>query len=252
MMGPYTYIQIHCHSFMHSFLHIQIVVIAKAGIAKAYLKSQQGSVNEYQYDVAFDADSSQTEVYEHTAKPHISSVVDGINVSCFAYGATGAGKTHTMMGTERSGDNCDSNPDKVTGIIPQSLVDIFATIEQRRRDRMDRAAEWRVSVSYLEVYNEQIFDLIGPGRQPLSVREDSTKGVVQVAGLSEVHVQATSEVLDLLRLGNRNRKTESTAANVVSSRSHAVLQVCVRFSTTDAYGNDLVRESKLSLIDLAG
>lgn len=78
------------------------------------------------------------------------------------------------------------------------------------------------------MYNEQLFDLIGPSaaqRQPLAIREDSAKGVVVVSGLAEVEVQDTVQVLDLLRLGNRNRKTESTAANQVSSRSHAVLQV---------------------------
>ena len=83
------------------------------------------------------------------------------------------------------------------------------------------------------VYNEQIYDLIGPNaaeRQPLAVREDAKQGKVQVSGLSEVEVQGTAQVLDLLRLGNRNRKTESTAANQVSSRSHAVLQVGFSFA----------------------
>ena len=69
----------------------KIVVIAKAGIAGRYLRSQQGSSNEYAFDAAFDDKSSQAEVYEHTAKRHIPSVLDGYNVTVFAYGATGAG-----------------------------------------------------------------------------------------------------------------------------------------------------------------
>ena len=231
------------------------VVIAKAGIAGRYLRSQQGCSNEYAFDVAFDADASQSEVYGHTAKPHVPSVLDGYNVSILAYGATGAGKTFTMMGSSSAAAG-DSAP--VTGVIPQSLVDIFATIHQRQNALPPHArsqSQWRVFCSYMEVYNEQIYDLIGPaaGRGlPLQLREDPSKGVVIVAGLPEILVHDTAEVLDLLRQGNRNRKTEATAANQVSSRSHAVLQICVRFSTLDASGNKLMRESRLSLIDLAG
>lgn len=70
----------------------KIVVISKAGIAGRYLRSQQGSSNEYAFDAAFDADASQAQVFEQTAKPHIPAVLDGYNVTVFAYGATGAGK----------------------------------------------------------------------------------------------------------------------------------------------------------------
>ena len=233
----------------------QFVVIAKSGIAGRYLRSQQGSSNEYAFDVAFDADASQADVYAHTAKPHVPSVLDGYNVTVFAYGATGAGKTHTMMGSERNGDAATlDSAVPVTGVIPQALVDIFDTIKLRQRTAPPTSL-WKVFVSYMEVYNEQIYDLIGSnaGRgQPLALREDPSKGVVVAAGLSELPVHNTDQVLDLLRLGNRNRKTEATAANQVSSRSHAVLQICVRFTTVDAAGNDLARESRLSLIDLAG
>lgn len=150
-------------------------------------------------------------------------------MTILAYGATGAGKTHTMMGSERHGDALgQGDATAVSGIIPHSLVDLFGDIRARRASSANNKGEWRVCVSYLEVYNEQIYDLIGPAapqRQPLAIREDSAKGVVVVSGLPEVEVQDTAQVLDLLRLGNRNRKTESTAANQVSSRSHAVLQV---------------------------
>lgn len=116
------------------------------------------------------------------------------------------GKTHTMMGDEfrDGGINENDGSAKVSGIIPQSLVDIFSTIQARKHALPPSATNtchWRVFVSYLEVYNEQIFDLIGPaaGRQPLSVREDAAKGVVVVSGLSEVPVQNANQVLELLR-----------------------------------------------------
>ncbi|CAN0121073.1 unnamed protein product, partial [Discosporangium mesarthrocarpum] len=103
------------------------------------------------------------------------------------------------------------------------------------------------------VFNEQILDLLSPTTRPLKVNEDPGRGVVLVAGLTEKEVCSSEEVLDLLRQGNANRKTEATQANQVSSRSHAVLQVMVSCSRTDqATGDCVKRESKLSLIDLAG
>src|SRR5690554_5956296 len=110
---------------------LQVVAITKAGAAGTYLRSQQGSINEYAFDVAFDESTPQTEVYDQTARPFIPSVVEGYNVTVFAYGATGAGKTHTMMGSER----VDSGHGGGTpcGIIPQSLLDVFANVEEKKQ-----------------------------------------------------------------------------------------------------------------------
>lgn len=206
------------------------------------------SLNEYGFDVAFDHDSSQTEVYAQTAKPYISSVIEGYNVTVFAYGATGAGKTHTMMGNTRQ-DESINNSD--AGIIPNALVDIFDILSSKK-STAKYGESYSVIVSFMEVYNEQVYDLLEPSGKILSVREDQEKGVVIVAGITEKIVDCPEVVLELLKEGNAHRKTEATMANQVSSRSHAVLQLTVRHTIRSETGHEHATDSKLSLIDLAG
>lgn len=200
----------------------------------------------------------------------------------FAYGATGAGKTFSMMGNERD-----------PGVIPRSMCDLFDLIEIS-----PNPASYTITLSYMEVYCETIRDLLSESERSLNPCEHASDGTVRVLGLTERVVDNVDEVLDLVREGNARRKTEPTAANEVSSRSHAVLQVTCkqalsvtasatlkksmmgtktsgRTSTTSrvnlaprssraslASSNNLsnrrvqepvpVRESRLSLIDLAG
>ncbi|EQC32541.1 hypothetical protein SDRG_09864 [Saprolegnia diclina VS20] len=250
----------------------QTVVIEKEAARVGYLKSQKGSSNEYAYDIAFSEEATQDEVYERTVKNIIPTILDGYNATIFAYGATGAGKTHTMMGSERDGHSLDELSEDdfdydgqpqslpVDGIIPQSLSDIFRLIRLREREEKiaqeteGRASEWMVTVSYLEVYNETICDLIDPKGVNLQLREHTS--AVHVSGLAHRQVRSAVEVLNILRQGNKNRRTESTVANAVSSRSHAVLQVTVKHKTVDlmrkSSPNTEMTCAKLSLIDLAG
>lgn len=227
-----------------------IVTITQAGIVGSYLKSQAGTVNDYAFDAVFDSSASQMDVYRRTAKPFIPKVLAGLNVTVFAYGATSAGKTHTMFGSSRA-DEAASHGE--AGIIPNAVRDVFDLIDDRKTNLIS-GEKWRVNVSYIEVYNEQIYDLLvpSPTGKFLSLREDQEKGIVKVAGVIEQEVMTLDEVLKLLALGNKNRKTEATLANQVSSRSHAILQLTVIHSIRIGTANDSVVESKLSLIDLAG
>lgn len=106
-------------------------------------------------------------------------------------------------------------------------------------------------MSFIEIYNENIYDLLLPGEKPLDLREDTVKGVV-IAGVSEIKAETTSEVLELLYLGNKNRTTEATDANDESSRSHAILLVTVEHKERDSGTDAEVKVGKFSLIDLAG
>ena len=187
-------------------------------------------------------------MYEQTAKKFIPNVIEGYNVTVFAYGATGAGKTHTMMGNSR---HDDASENAEAGIIPNALLDIFSLIKTRKKASVC-GESWSVCVSFMEVYNEQVYDLLEATGKVLSVREDQERGVVVVAGLTEHKVDCAESVLALLHHGNSNRKTEATMANQVSSRSHAVLQLVVRHSTRSASGQEILCESTLSMIDLAG
>lgn len=226
-------------------------------------------------------------IYEASTKKLIPKVLDGVNCTVFAYGATGAGKTHTMTGVQ--GD------ERLQGIIPRALRDVFAGVDAKRaaaeqdlaerlrkkdadgeasaasdgvslsnafaeNDSEARADEWSVLVSYLEVYNEKIYDLLAPvpqgeggGRStPLEPREDPIQRVVKVAGLREIPVATATDVLRLIEEGSARRTTEGTAANAVSSRSHAVLQVRVACKKFLDAGRTRVSTGIMSLIDLAG
>lgn len=111
--------------------------------------------------------------------------------------------------------------------------------------------KYNIRVSFLEIYNEQIRDLIMVSSDVLDLREDPLKGVC-VAGLSEIEVDTPEEILDLLIFGNRNRTQEATGANETSSRSHAVMQIICEHKDRDAGIEAEIRIGKLSLIDLAG
>ncbi len=161
---------------------------------------------------------------------------------------TGSGKTHTMLGSTRQ-DSASYHGE--AGIIPQAVADLFSQLEIVS-SRNGFGEKWRMILSYIEVYNEQVYDLLESSGKVLSIREDQERGVVTIAGANEQEVNSYDEVIELLVLGNRNRRTESTNANNVSSRSHAVLQLTIQHYTRTSSGRDSVIESKLSLIDLAG
>eukprot|EP00607_Mallomonas_marina_P007479 CAMPEP_0182416806 /NCGR_PEP_ID=MMETSP1167-20130531/1173_1 /TAXON_ID=2988 /ORGANISM="Mallomonas Sp, Strain CCMP3275" /LENGTH=555 /DNA_ID=CAMNT_0024589895 /DNA_START=403 /DNA_END=2070 /DNA_ORIENTATION=- len=137
------------------------------------------------------------------------------------------------------------------GIIPRALSDVFHEV-RKRRDRAELHELWKTTISYVEVYNEQVYDLLQPSKRTLSLREDPDRGIVLVSGITETVVECPNEVTRLLDFGNKNRRTEATDANQVSSRSHAVLQLTVQHSWRNHTGREIFTETKLSLIDLAG
>lgn len=183
-----------------------------------------------EFDSIFDSDASNIDVFESCTKPLIASVMDGYNCSVFVYGATGAGKTHTMLGNE-------INP----GITFLTMRFLFENM-----DRLSDERKFDIGISYLEVYNEQVMNLLTKSG-PLKLREDSN-GVV-VGGLILKKISNAEELLDLLALGNRNRTQHPTDANAESSRSHAIFQVHIRMTDRSS---SMKKTVKLSMIDLAG
>ncbi|XP_064025749.1 kinesin-like protein KIF18B isoform X4 [Pogoniulus pusillus] len=186
------------------------------------------------FDRVFGEQARQEEVFQHATRDMVGSVLDGYNCSVFAYGATGAGKTFTMLGSEQS-----------PGIIYLTMVELYKRLEAMKEERT-----YEVLVSYLEVYNEQIHDLLEP-KGPLSIREEPGRGAV-VQGLSFHQPSSAEQLLQMLLSGNRNRTQHPTDANACSSRSHAVFQVCVKQQDCAAGLGGAVRVAKLSLVDLAG
>ncbi|KAJ9111772.1 hypothetical protein QFC22_006431 [Naganishia vaughanmartiniae] len=202
----------------------------------------------YAFDRVFSKDSTQEEVFENTAKPVLEGLFDGFNATVFAYGATGCGKTHTVSGTKED-----------PGIIYRTMRELF-----RRIDESNDQWETHVTVSFLEIYNELIRDLLADDfpacpRGGLSLREDE-KNRITVAGLSQKDPKTADEVLEYVLLGNSRRHTSPTHANSQSSRSHAVLQVNIGRRPRGGDTVDLETETvttaitsaTLSIIDLAG
>ncbi|XP_029441344.1 kinesin-like protein KIF18B [Rhinatrema bivittatum] len=186
------------------------------------------------FDRVFGEAAGQQEIFQHLTKDILDGVLNGYNCSVFAYGATGAGKTHTMLGDEQD-----------PGIMYLAMMELYRRLEGLKEDK--RCA---VQVSYLEVYNEQIQDLLEL-KGPLAIREDPEKGVV-VQGLSFHQPDSAQHLLHMLARGNRNRTQHPTDANAVSSRSHAVFQIYVKLRDRVAGISQDVQVSKMSLIDLAG
>ncbi|XP_066496966.1 kinesin-like protein KIF19, partial [Tiliqua scincoides] len=199
------------------------------------LRANRSREKTFIFDMVFGHKATQEEVYVSTTKNLIEGIISGYNATVFAYGPTGAGKTYTMLGT-------DSEP----GIYIRTLNDLFRAIEATSGDM-----NYSVCMSYLEIYNEVIRDLLNPSSGYLELREDS-KGSIQIAGITEVSTTNAQEIMHLLTKGNKERTQEPTAANKTSSRSHAVLQVTVKQTSRVKNINEEVRVGRLFMVDLAG
>uniref|UniRef100_A0A671FE88 Kinesin-like protein n=1 Tax=Rhinolophus ferrumequinum TaxID=59479 RepID=A0A671FE88_RHIFE len=213
---------------------IMVVLMDPGEDPEDTLRAHRSREKTFIFDTVFDQHASQEDVYCITTQHLVGDVISGYNTTVFAYGPSGAGKTHTMLGV-------DSEP----GIYLKTLTDLFRAIEETRD------TEYSVSMSYLEIYNEMIRDLLNPSSGFLDLREDS-RGSIQITGITEVSTSNAQEIMQLLTRGNRQRTQEPTATNRTSSRSHAVLQVTVR---QQSRGSDLVEEvhvGKLFMVDLAG
>ncbi|CAN6372326.1 unnamed protein product [Urochloa humidicola] len=187
------------------------------------------------FDHVFDGAATNERVYGTVVRDLIGAVVDGFNATAFAYGQTSSGKTFTMNGS-------DADP----GIIPRAVRDVFETV--RKMD--DR--EFLVRVSYMEIYNEDINDLLLLEGRKLAIKENLERGVY-VAGLREEIVNSAEQVFELLELGEANRHFGETNMNARSSRSHTIFRMVIESSAKNQTDSgDPIRVSVLNLVDLAG
>lgn len=224
-----------------------------------FLRSQQGRVEERVFNQVFGADATQKEVYSWSCAPLVTeAVAKGRSATVFVYGATGAGKTHTMFGAPERDQH---------GIIFRAIPEVFEAIAAYDGGSCAEgdveAESLEVKVSFLEIYNEVVRDLLqeGGGNGLCRVLEDERKGVVKVANLVEAPVKNPDEALWHLRAGMQARTVEATAANQQSSRAHAVFTLTIErvrqlapaqgpFARRACESRQL--HSKISLIDLAG
>ncbi|XP_052176395.1 kinesin-like protein KIN-7O isoform X2 [Diospyros lotus] len=197
------------------------------------------SISKFEFDRIFGEDCKTREVYESRTKDIVAAAVRGFNGTVFAYGQTNSGKTHTMRGSS-------SEP----GVIPLAVSDVFDIIHED----MDR--EFLLRMSYMEIYNEEINDLLAPEHRKLQIHESIERGIF-VAGLREEIVASPEQVLELMEFGESHRHIGETNMNIYSSRSHTIFRMIIesreRSEHEDASNScDAVRVSVLNLVDLAG
>ncbi|KAM7482652.1 hypothetical protein LguiB_007235 [Lonicera macranthoides] len=196
------------------------------------VRNEYNPMNFYAFDRVFGESTDTQEVYEVAARPVVKTAMEGVNGTVFAYGVTSSGKTHTMHGDHNS-----------PGIIPLAIKDVFSIIQ----DTPGR--EFLLRVSYLEIYNEVINDLLDPTGQNLRVREDAQGTYVE--GIKEEVVLSPGHALSFIAAGEEHRHVGSNNFNLFSSRSHTIFTLMIESS---AHGDeyDGVIFSQLNLIDLAG
>ena len=203
----------------------------------------------FKFDRVFGQKACQSTIYDAAVDPIVQEVLDGFNCTIFAYGQTGTGKTHTMEG-EIERDSKTSSLDEQAGVIPRAIAQIFNTLESA-------GSEYSVKVSYLELYNERITDLLGigddvvPNSGDYQLCEDGRGGVV-VRGLEDEIVKSSDEIFEVLSRGAARRRTAETKLNKESSRSHSVFTITIHIKETTPEGEEMIKCGKLNLVDLAG
>ncbi|KAI3523187.1 hypothetical protein L1887_01245 [Cichorium endivia] len=188
----------------------------------------------YAYDRVFGPTTTTRHVYDIAAHHVVGGAMEGVNGTIFAYGVTSSGKTHTMHGNQRS-----------PGIIPLAVKDAFSIIQETP------SREFLLRVSYLEIYNEVVNDLLNPAGQNLRIREDNQGTFVE--GIKEEVVLSPAHALSLIAAGEEHRHVGSTNFNLLSSRSHTIFTLTIESSPCGENGDGGdVNLSQLNLIDLAG
>uniref|UniRef100_A0A9J8AIM3 Kinesin motor domain-containing protein n=2 Tax=Cyprinus carpio TaxID=7962 RepID=A0A9J8AIM3_CYPCA len=200
-----------------------------------------GNDKAFTYDYVFDPTAEQEEVFNTAVSPLLSGLFRGYNATVLAYGQTGSGKTFSMGGTYTS----DQENKSTVGVIPRVIRRIF----QEKSRCAD--CELLLAVSYLEIYNEEILDLLYTSKDKpiISIREDPKDGI-KIVGLTEKEVFNAHEMVGCLELGNSARTVGSTAMNAASSRSHAIFTISLEQRRKGDKSDVMV--SKLHLVDLAG
>ncbi|XP_042067257.1 kinesin-like protein KIN-5D [Salvia splendens] len=203
------------------------------------------------FDKVFGPSSQQKDLYDQAVRPIVFEVLEGYNSTIFAYGQTGTGKTYTMEGG--SGKKNGDIPSDA-GVIPRAIRQIFDILEAKK-------AEYSLKVTFLELYNEEITDLLAPkecskfvqdkSKKPIALLEDG-KGGIFVRGLEEETVKTAEEIYNILEKGSAKRRTAETLLNKQSSRSHSVFSITIHIKECTPHEEKMIKCGKLNLVDLAG
>ncbi|XP_074855659.1 kinesin-like protein KIF11 [Carettochelys insculpta] len=253
--GKNIQVVVRCRPFNMSERKANCHAVVECDYARKEVSVRTGGVTDktarktYTFDMVFGAQAKQIEVYRNVVCPILDEVIMGYNCTVFAYGQTGTGKTFTMEGERSPNEEYTWEEDPLAGIIPRTLHQIFEKLS-------DNGTEFSVKVSLLEIYNEELFDLLNPSPdvgERLQMFDDprNKRGVI-IKGLEEITVHNKDEVYHILERGAAKRTTAATYMNAYSSRSHSVFSVTIHMKETTIDGEELVKIGKLNLVDLAG
>lgn len=219
--------------------------------------------NIFTFDYVFNTKSCQSTIYDSCVFDLVNACIDGFNCTIFAYGQTGSGKSFTM------GSN--NNIDSTLGIIPRVINDIFDMIKKKE----DEHSDYKIYIQYLELYGEDIKDLLDNTKSSKVTIRENIDGEVIIVGAKEESVHSKEQMMSLLNDGSKHRTTSATKMNLTSSRSHAIFTVIIKHSIyLDNVSNNIdsnvennindtnilnksnakceIRTSKFHFVDLAG
>lgn len=217
----------------------KVIVNMISEAAQVCVERPDGEKQYFTFDSVYDHDSRQDTLFDETARPIIDSVIEGYNGTIFAYGQTGTGKTHTMEGRWE--------PAELRGITPRAFVHVFERVQGTKADE-----QYLVRASYLEIYNEEVRDLLSKEpKNKLELKEHPEHGTY-VKDLSSFPVRTVQEMEQVLNAGKKNRSVGATLMNQDSSRSHSIFTIIVESSAVRSDGQKGLRAGKLNLVDLAG
>ncbi|XP_051844304.1 kinesin-like protein KIF17 isoform X5 [Antechinus flavipes] len=222
-------------------LNCQSVVTVDCARGQCFIQNP-GAADEppkqFTFDGAYYLEHYTEQIYNEIAYPLVEGVTEGYNGTIFAYGQTGSGKSFTMQGLP--------DPPTQRGIIPRAFEHIFESVQCAENTK------FLVRASYLEIYNEDIRDLLGADtKQKLELKEHPEKGVY-VKGLSMHTVHSVAQCERIMEMGWKNRSVGYTLMNKDSSRSHSIFTISIEIYAVDERGKDHLRAGKLNLVDLAG
>ncbi|OAL33580.1 hypothetical protein AYO20_07087 [Fonsecaea nubica] len=226
------------------------VVVSTSGVRGKTVELSMGpnaiSNKTFYFDKVFSPAADQTIIFDDVVAPILNEMLTGFNCTIFAYGQTGTGKTYTMSGdmTDTLGLLSDA-----AGIIPRVLYSLFQKLEADE-------VECSVKCSFIELYNEELRDLLSPDDSAkLKIFDDASRkshSATVVQGMEESHIQNAAAGIKLLREGSHRRQVAATKCNDLSSRSHTVFTITTYVKKPNNTGEDYICSGKLNLVDLAG
>jgi hypothetical protein len=226
--------------------------------------SLDASRYQFTFDATYGIDSTQADMFKRSVLPLCDKCLEGYNATCIAYGQTGSGKTHTMLGQTDQTDHKVAPEDDTSeaGVMPRALRSLFDRLQaQQAASTAEKKFEFTVQVQFLEIYGEDIRDLLQPNPSDpscpkLSIRDGRKEIEPEVIGIKSVVVADAEEALLCLTRGSLRRVTRATAMNSESSRSHAIMSVIIEQKTTQTVTGgteeESFRNSKFHFVDLAG